>query len=181
MKCFVRTRHSGQLILQHPAADNSLSYKSGSSNLQSVPDNKREGSQRDSIEKDYYQKKRKIRHSGLQTPTITHFGMNKRTETADMLNIQRRRYLYSWSHEDLLPIIINYYNNANDRSNDEYDKSNDGNDSLRSLYIPEPDRDSTNTERLAKTAVPANEKSKNADRSSTSAKVWKSSEQLWGS
>jgi hypothetical protein len=99
MKCFVGTRHSGQLILQHPAqgqAGDCLSYESGSSNLRSVPDNGREGSQEDSIGKDCHQEERKMRrHSGLQTPTIAHFGVNKYAEAAGMLDIQRRRYLCS--------------------------------------------------------------------------------------
>jgi hypothetical protein len=99
IKCFVRTTHSGQLILQHPAqgqAGDSLSYESGSSNLRSVPDNGREGSQEDSIGMNCNQEERKMRrHSGLQTPTIAHFGVNECAEAAGMLDIQRRRYLCS--------------------------------------------------------------------------------------
>jgi hypothetical protein len=60
-------------------------------------------------------------------------------------------------------MIINYYNDINDRSNDECDKGSDGNNFLRSLYIPEFSRDSINIERFAKIIISVNKKSKAGD------------------
>jgi hypothetical protein len=55
-------------------------------------------------------------------------------------------------------MIINYYNNINNRSNDEYNKNNDDNNFLRNFYIPEFDKDSTNIERFAKIVISINER-----------------------